>query len=138
LGAVKHLRIFVLVLLSVLLPLRGAVAATMLCAGGAQTQSAATAAGHGHHRMQPDHGRHEHHAAPHGHANNPAPDTDSSTDAHASTCQFCASGGCVTPIAPPPFAVASPLLPSSVMFPALSAPAAAYFSGGQERPPRTI
>jgi hypothetical protein len=136
---VKHLRIFILVVLSILLPLRGAVAAAMLCPGGAHTKAAVDAAGHGHHNMQSDHGMHEHHAAPHDHASNHASDNDSSTtDAHANTCQFCASGGCVTPIAPPPSAVASPLLTSSVMFPALSAPAAAFLSGGQDRPPRTI
>jgi len=134
----KHLRIFVLVLLSVLVPLRGAVAAAMLCPDGTHTKAAVAAAGYGHHNVHADHGMQEHHAALHDHAGNHAPDIDSATDAHTNTCQFCASGGSVTPIAPPPSAVTSPLLPSSVMFPALSAPATVFFSDGQDRPPRTI
>jgi hypothetical protein len=84
-----------------------------------------------------DHGLHQHQATPHDHAGNHASDGDASTDAHATSCQFCASGGCVTPMAPAPSAVAGPLLTSTVIFPALDAPPVTFFSGGQDRPPRT-
>lgn len=134
----KQLRIVILVLLAVLLPIRGAVAAAMVCPKGAASQTVTAAAEHGHHDMHADHGLHGHEAASHHGADEGAPSDDAAGAEHAGTCQFCVTGCCVTPLASAPLEIAGPLLTDSVTFPALCAPIAAFQSEGQERPPRTI
>jgi len=135
---VKHLGTFILVLLTALLPVRGAVAAAMLCPGEASTISTTAAAGHGGHDRHAGHDMDRHHTATHDHSHGPASD-DSSSRAHATACQLCAGGGCcVTPLAFAPPSVESPLLIASVAFPALTARILDYQSDGQDRPPRTI
>ena len=129
----KHLRIFILVLLAVLLPIRGAVAATMLCAQGEGPSTAAVVAGHGNHEMHVDH------SSAHPHASDDAPGDDSSSGGeHPASCHFCASGGCMVSMIGTVPSLGQPSLTSSVTFAALTAPVPAFQSGGQDRPPRTI
>lgn len=136
----KQLRILILILLALLLPVRGAVAAAMLCPAGEDATAAAFAVGHG------QHDRHVHDDHPGTHADRSVEHTDAGADAsgsepaagaHSNTCHFCASGCCVTPLGAAPSTVASPRVTASVTFPALSVPAPAFHSDGQDRPPRT-
>lgn len=132
---VKLLRIWLLVLLAVLLPIRGAMAAAMVCpppAGAPVQQLGSHGGDHGH----GDHG----HAEP-GHAHSAA---DAAADhAHAAgsadnKCNMC-SASCATPPVPSAAGgLAAPLDLASAAFPDLPAPAPSFLSDGQERPPRTI
>jgi hydroxyethylthiazole kinase-like sugar kinase family protein len=131
---VKHLRIIILVMLSILLPIRGAVAATMLCPDGEGTGTVAVAAGQDDHAMHADHQMH----ADHHHALEEAPGTDTTSADHPATCHFCASGCCMASMVGTVPSVAEPSLTTSVVFPALSTRIPAFQSDGQERPPRTI
>lgn len=133
----KYLRTFILVLLTVLLPIRGAVAAAMLCPGGAETSSAVPDAGHGHHDMHAGQDVDAHGSAMHDHSHAHGSDV-SSSDTHAGACQFCAGGCCVTPLAFAPPSVESPLVTTSAAFPAITAPVSVHYPDGQDRPPRTI
>jgi hypothetical protein len=134
---VKYLRTFLLVLLTVLLPIRGAVAAAMLCPAKTATVSTAADAGHGEHEMRGGHDIDAHHTAVRDHSHGEAPH-DAASGGHATACQFCAGGCCVTPLAFATPSVESPCLTASAVFPALTARVAAYYSDGQDRPPRTI
>lgn len=134
----KSLRLFILVLMAVLLPVRGAVAAAMVCPGGAVPPAASAATGQGHHDMHADTGEHamdpsSHHVADEGVAGS----DDAPCGEHTGTCPFCASGCSVTPLTSAPPSIASPLPIAAVTFPALSAPVPAFQSDGPERPPRT-
>ena len=120
-----------------LLPIRGAVAATMLCPEGAATDTAAVVAQHERHGMHADHEMHAGNAASHHHASADAPN-DSSSGEHPTTCHYCASGCCMASIVGTVPSVGQPALTSSVTFPALATPVAAFHSDGQDRPPRTI
>ncbi|HJV60988.1 MAG TPA: DUF2946 family protein [Albitalea sp.] len=111
----KPLRVFLLVLLTALLPMRGVVAAAMLCP-----------AGH-HGTVSPHdavHGDEDHH--------------DHDGGAHADSCNLCASCCAMnllpsaTPAFEPPAAFAA------ADFGELAAPAADFHSGGPDRPPRSI
>ena len=133
---VKYLRTFILVLLTVLLPIRGAAAAAMLCPGEASTISTAATAGHGGHDMHAEHDMEVHHAAMHDHSHGAA--LAESSGGHATACQFCADGCCVTPLAFAPPSVASPRPTALAAFPALTARVTAFYPDGQDRPPRTI
>jgi len=137
---VKLLRIWLLVVLAVLLPVRGAMAATMSC-GPAHAGSHGESAGEhhraasGHEGVAHEHGVQAHGHAPHGHDGGGPSDHD-----HASQdqCTMC-SASCSTP--PLPSAVAGldePLAPTSASFPDLHAPVPTFQSDGQERPPRTL
>ena len=134
---VKYLRTLILVLLTVLLPVRGAVAAAMLCPGESSTISTAATAGHGHHDMHGDHDMEVHHAAVHDHSHGAASD-ESPSGGHATACHFCAGGCCVTPLAFAPPSVESPCIAASAAFPALTTRVTAFYPDGQDRPPRTI
>jgi hypothetical protein len=115
---VKVLRVCVLLLLAVLLPVRGVMAATMSC------EPAAPA----HHAMSDhDHGPHAHDG------------DDPAGHDHASQerCTMC-SATCSTP--PLPSAAAGleePVALTAMSYPDLAAPVPAFQSDGQERPPRT-
>ncbi len=140
----KHLRVLLLVLLTVLLPVRGAVAAAMLCSGGGVMAGAANAApvamvvGHcdearlaafdvaAHDAGSPDS------SSAHTEA---ADDADSSP--HAGACPFCAGGCNLTPLAFAPPAVEADAPASTAHFPELTTPVAARYPDSQERPPRT-
>jgi len=136
---VKHLRIFILVLLAVLLPIRGAVAATMLCPDAAGTGAAAVVvAEHGHHDMQAGHEMHAEQSASHHHDMGVSTNEDSSSGEHPATCHFCSSGCCMASMVGTVPSLGQPSLTSLVSFPALTTPIPAFQSGGQDRPPRTI
>jgi hypothetical protein len=111
---VKHLRIIMLALLAILLPVRGVVAATMLCPA------------------------HADHPSAHHHASEEAPDTDPSSAENPATCHFCASACCMASIVCTLPSLSEPGLTASDGFPALTAPVPVFQSDGQDRPPRTI
>lgn len=147
----KALRLFVLLLLAVLLPLRGAVAATMVCAEMGQSSGVGSAAGKAHHGIHGDHAQLTGPArgAAHAHGANyagPVADAglldaagqDGGTSSSSDTCHICASGCHAAPLAAAAPVVAGPVMTAKVFFPAISAPAPAFQSDGQERPPRSI
>lgn len=159
---VKKLRFLLLVLLAMLLPLRGAVAAAMLCPPSAHGVAAAQAphhsgGGHGHHGHA-DHGHerygHERHAHPaHGaeHAMegaamdahpsaDPADPAEVAGAAHAdgSRCQVCASFCSMTPLPSALPTLHAPPFEAAARFPAPAVPPLSFLSGGPERPPRSI
>jgi hypothetical protein len=124
---VKILRIWLLVLLAILLPLRGAIAAALPCEGighrapvehahvhpGMDSAGVEAVASHGHG------GHHHDHAG-------------------VDKCNLCSSCCSTAPL----LLTFSPTVAapdsSSVEFPLLQAPAPTFQSDGQERPPRSI
>jgi len=132
---VKIVRLWFLLLLAVLLPIRGAVAAAMLCpVGGAGMQVELRAAGPGaHHEMD---GSHDHHEAA-----DPAHAGSEHRDGHdpgvADKCNMCSAFCSLTPLLSEPPRLPEPMALPSVKFPDLSTPAPSFVSDGQERPPRT-
>lgn len=125
----KTLRLCLLVLLAVLLPVRGAIAAAMLCPP--------TVAGVAHSGQMP--------AADHPAAQ--ADDADAGEAGHAGhhpgaheggSCNLCCDFCSMTPLPSEPPTVATPTQLSTVAFPDLFAPAPSFLSDGQERPPRSI
>jgi len=131
LTAVKSLRVWLLVLLAFALPIRGAMAAAMVCADGAGHVQATTVTGHAPH----DHAGHAAQATEHVHASH-----DHATGhGHATgdKCSVCAS--CCSATAPVTMGFSLPQAPPAAAdFPEQLAPRAEFFSGGQERPPRSI
>lgn len=129
----KRFRFWLLVVLAAMLPLRGAMAAAMLCAPAAPVEvrmSHDTAHGpsmahdHGHEAM-PEHAVH---------------DATHDTHDHAShdKCTMCSAFCSATPLLS-----ASPDLPAlpptgTATYPPLDAPVPTFQSDGQERPPRSI
>jgi hypothetical protein len=114
----KAFRICLLLLLAVLLPMRGAVAAAMLCPVEGQAhhdvgmQAAHAHAGADHHDGH-DHG---------------VPDK----------CNMCSAFCALTPLASAAPKLPEPAALPAVKFPEFPAPAASFLSDGQERPPRTL
>lgn len=143
----KLLRLWLLVLLAVVLPVRGAMAATMLCAP----------AGGSHHQAQaPEDGPLDHgtgNLGPSGHVDHGAGDPDANTKhdgashdhgkaAHdhstGDKCNVCSASCSGLPLPSAATAIGAPVVLASVCFPRLSAPAPTFQSDGQERPPRTL
>jgi hypothetical protein len=130
---VKHLRIWLLVILAVLLPLRGAMAVAMSCApSGAGTKSELRsmdhdAAGHDHTGSAHEAVQHEHGAAPHDHE-----------EANQDKCNLCSASCSATPLVSAIAGIQEPGDLASASFPGFSAPAPSFVSDGQERPPRSI
>jgi hypothetical protein len=143
---VKSWRICFLLLLAVLLPVRGAVAAAMLCpvaGSGAQMELPMVGQSAGHAAMDAamlhDHPGGHDHAGGHGHAADASADGHPSHDHAASDgCNACSAYCSLTPLVSSPPTLAEPLDPTAVKFSDLSAPPPSFVSGGQERPPRTI
>ncbi|MCE4538881.1 hypothetical protein LXT12_16630 [Pelomonas sp. P7] len=112
----RLLRIWLLVVLALLLPLRGAVAAAMLCqplaAGPAMHQLAH--AGQGHEACHQDYGQ-----------------------ATQDRCHVCAAFCALTPLPAAGSDLPEPPEAASAAFPEPWLPPASFLSGGQERPPRT-
>lgn len=130
----KLLRLWLLVVLAVLLPVRGVMAATMMCtpAGGpAHTGMSVDEAGqhdHSSHRHSDqvfDPAQHDHGKAVHGHASD-------------DKCNVCSSTCSSPPLPSATAGIDEPRVLSAVSFPDLFAPAPTFQSDGQERPPRTI
>jgi hypothetical protein len=141
---VRQFRIFILVLMTMVLPFRGAVAATMLCAERVAQITAGPATAHEHHGTHGGHDMHHSHgeagnvASDHHHPDLAGSDDDSAHGGHTNTCNSCASGCCMASVIGTVPTVARPHLTSLVSFPALASPIAAFQSGGQDRPPRTL
>ena len=136
----KNLRFVILVLLALLLPIRGAMAAAMLCPGEGSGTTAVVAIEEDDVAMPAEPGLHNEQATAHHHSSDgEAFDGDTSvSDGHPTACQVCASGCCLTPLVFAPPSLQARVLAASGAFPALSLAIAAFESGGQDRPPRTI
>jgi hypothetical protein len=127
---VKSLRVFLLILLAALLPLRGAIGAEGLCSLAQGPMGASHAAVHGSHDVGRASASHQHHASagaqhahgePHGGAN---------------PCNFCSAfGGIAGPIAPLAVPARSP---GAKVFARVEAPPARLIADRLERPPRTL
>jgi hypothetical protein len=134
---VKPLRLWLLLLLAVLLPIRGAVAAAMLCpAGGAGPQAEARVAQHGHPASHHDMATMDAHEAAgdpggSGHPEGHDPDAQGK-------CPVCSACCSLTPLVSEAPRLSEPTALSHVGFPELSTPAPSFLSDGQERPPRTV
>ena len=139
----RTIRIWLLVLLAVLLPVRGAVAAAMLCPPASESGPETvmmTGSGMDHHAMDvAEHASHEH-------ADHQMQDAEDDSDAPASgghhdgfgKCNLCCDFCSMTPLLSAVPCIPTPPNMSSVSFPDLSAPAPSFLSDGQERPPRSI
>jgi hypothetical protein len=130
-----------LLLLAVLLPVRGAVAAAMLCSiAGSGTQVELRLQQSAHHSMDramaaSDHLAHDHANAHRGHLGE---QHDHSDGGQPDKCNVCSAFGSMTPLLSAAPTVLSPLEATKAVFSTLSAPAPSFFSDGPERPPRSI
>jgi hypothetical protein len=135
---VKIARVLLLVLLSALLPIRGAMAAALPCAGTAGAKSGM----HEMHEMHASHGGQHHEAG----VGDPAHmGAGMGHDPHhhdgaagQGTCNLCSACCSVPPLASAVPGVPLPHAVASVDFPDLTFPAPSFLSEGQERPPRSI
>ena len=133
--AVKTIRTLLLVLLALLLPIRGAVAAAMLCPPAA--------AGMDHHAMMAntDHDEHVGHQHADDHSAGAHDAGKSASAGHhgggVDKCNLCCDFCSITPLLSALPSVPTPQDLCSVSFPALFAPAPSFLSDGQERPPRS-
>jgi hypothetical protein len=134
----KTFRIWLLVLLAVLLPIRGAVAAAMLCpTAGLETSSVAMADHEGTHQataelMADGHGAHQD-----AHQHSMASEAGGPHDG-VDKCGLCCDLCSMTPMMTSALTVASPLSFGVALFTEPFTPAPSFLSDGQERPPRTI
>jgi hypothetical protein len=129
---VKLLRILLLVLLAVLVPLRGAIAAAAVCPDGAPHFHSASGK-HMHMHGNSAGGMEHLHAIA---------DVEPAHQAHvehdSGKCSVCCAS-CTASANAPTFALTVvPLEASSSKFPPLTAGVPAFVSEGQERPPRSI
>ena len=128
-------------LIAVLLPVRGALAAAMVCAtvgGGTQTEVVAHDHSTGHDAMRAEHGSHAHDHTDHAHSPDSQPSPPAASSDVPSTCNLCCYFCSLTPLVSSLPSLAVPRLPSSASFPDIAAPVPSFVSEGQERPPRTI
>lgn len=134
----KHLRVWLLLLLMVVLPVRGAMAAAMLCLpqDGALNQKVMVQHHDGELSNVHDHAQHGHgqHAHADGHQAGQDEDVASAT---ADDCNLCAVLCSLTPLASTAPDLRHPWA-RAALNPAPSAPAPNFVSDGEERPPRTI
>jgi len=148
---VKAVRLWLLVLLAVLLPIRGAVAAAMLCpvgSSGMQSELRMQEHAAGHEAMDAGtahaHGGHGHgHEQGHNHANDHG---DAAADHHddeqaqgaSDKCNTCSAYCSLTPMVSELSRLPEPTDSVAIKFPDLSFSAPTFLSDGQERPPRAI
>ncbi|MEK8029744.1 hypothetical protein AACH06_02830 [Ideonella sp. DXS29W] len=153
----RFVRVLLLVMLAAMLPLRGVMAAAMMCsphggadvvahhmpaAGGAspahgEAHTEADAHDHAHQHddagrgagAQPEH-HHEGGSASPLHHHDGAPGTDS--------CNLCSACCSVPPVPSAAPVVPLPREPAAAVFPTVQAPAPTFQSEGPERPPRSI
>lgn len=129
----KSVRVWLLLLLALLLPVRGAVAAAMLCpiaGSGVQTEVHVSGEHATHEAMHEPMHEHEHdsssaHAADHDHGK------------AADRCNLCSAFCSLTPLVGSVPTVAAPIELAATAFPDFSAPPPSFLSDGQERPPRS-
>lgn len=151
----KMLRVCLLLMLVVLLPWRGAVAAAMLCPPPSMPASHDAHSEHSHHDapaatavdgpadLQAEHHEHQGH---HDHAYliaDEASDTQQAPDntpppAADGKCQLCAATCALSTLPAPAPGLPQPPAVAASAFPPLVAPAPDFLSSGQERPPRSI
>lgn len=136
----KVIRIWLLVLLAALLPIRGAIAAAMLCppaAVGSEMPMVDHGTGtdaqeHGHQgHAQHDHTGGSHHGD-HGGAH------DGKAPTSHDKCNLCSACCSATPLLSAMPSVPQPHDQTAESFPDFSVPAPSFLSDGQERPPRSI
>jgi hypothetical protein len=121
---VKSYRLWLLLLLAVLIPFRGALAAGMLCPTGSGSHHVPAA-----HSLT--------HAEGHDHAQGHAPAGSATHDhAGADRCNLCTAFCSVPGLVSAGVTLASPQAVATV-FPQPHAPPPSFISGGQERPPRS-
>jgi len=133
---VKKLRIWLLILLAILLPIRGAVAAGMLCE---EPDAYAATASHSH---QPAQG----HTSVHADVQQAQDAADDGTSVShgtslggADSCNLCVVFCCsVAAMVNQVLTVPAPLDLASTPIPVFAAAAPSFVSDGLERPPRTI
>ena len=128
----KLLRVCLLVLLAALLPIRGAMAAAMLCppAGvGAHTEMRLM----GHEQAGHDHIGESH--AHHQHEDGEQHDHGMSSE---DKCNLCSAFCSLTPMLSEIVGIEEPRDFIDASFPVLSVPAPSFLSDGEERPPRSI
>jgi uncharacterized protein involved in copper resistance len=120
-------RFWLVVLLAVVLPVKGTMAAAMWCAPAGSTPAHMGAMAHGAEHGHAEHGHAEHGHDQHGHGK-------STHD----KCNLCASS-CSSPSMPStPPGLDGPEALTSQSFPDLPAPVPTFLSDGPERPPRTL
>ncbi len=117
------LRLFVLVLLAVLLPLRGVTAATLPCGQPPAPRGDVVAHAHGH-EMAPTPG-HDHALHDHAHGG-------------FDKGRHCLSACSAAPLMATSPTVLTPVLMGTTTFPPFAAPATTFQSDGLERPPRSL
>jgi len=126
---VKTLRIWLLVLLAILLPIRSAIAAALPCEGIGHHAPAEHAQMHHHmsaasveheSAAQGEHGAHHH------------------DHAGADKCNLCSSCCSTAPLLLTFSPTVAALDDPRAEFPLIQAPASTFLSDGQERPPRSI
>lgn len=132
----KALRVWLLVLLAIALPMRGAMAAAMLCAPGGGAHAHVTAGPSAPMPVTEGHA-HDHAGAALSHAHGAADHASSAGHDADEKCGFCAS--CCSVSIPVTATLVLPQAPPAAQhFPEDVAPIAEFFPGGQERPPRSI
>jgi hypothetical protein len=122
---VKSLRIFILMLLAMLLPLRGVTAATVPCEQRPASHSEVVVHAHGHERASAAGYDQSHEQHDHSHSG-------------ADKGRHCLSSCSAPPLMGEAPTIASPLANGATVFPHFAAPAPTFLSDGQERPPRSI
>ena len=124
----KTLRPWLLVLLMLLVPLRGALAAAQSCpvAGGQQRVEQVV------HDHAAHHGAHVHATSDHA-----ASSTHADHDGAGSKCSACALFCSVAGLLSTSVAIPDGP-PGAAVFPRIATPALSFVSGGQDRPPRSI
>ncbi len=130
----KRLRIWLLLLLAVLIPVRGAMAASSLCLPPGSVQGGIAAIEHhGGGMASPLHDHEQH-----GHAIGVSIEqNEDSAFATPDDCNLCASFCTLTPLASASLDLRHPHA-QATLNPAPSVPAPSFVSDGEERPPRTI
>lgn len=142
----KTWRIWLLLLLAVLLPTRGAVAAAMLCpVSGFGMSMAHATAGHPAGPEATDQALSHEPPAGHDHMSGQGSVAETSDEGHpdhdhaaSEGCNACSAYCSLTPLVSHVPTLVEPLDASAVKFLDLSAQPPSFVSDGQERPPRTI
>jgi hypothetical protein len=131
---VKRVRVWLLVLLAALLPVRGAMAGALLCPPESAATSSAASATHHHVATHGDAQAHDHaqpvHAAGGHH--------DHAGQLQQDKCNLCSAFCSLTPLLSAVPGVVLPRDLAYALLPELGAPVARFLSDGQERPPRSI
>ncbi|MGA0609618.1 hypothetical protein [Caldimonas sp. KR1-144] len=139
--AVKSARLWMSIAIAILLPIKGAVAAAMLCSPGGpgmqvEERVDAPAGGQGEDEEREHCGPDRHGAPPGSHH---ASDQAGTASAHAGagSCDACSALCSLTHMVGEIWSMPDHADSGTVVFPRLIVPAPSFLSGGQERPPRT-